>query len=165
MNALPRLLFVLVLVVVGVVVGTTALALPPEVASHFGSSGQADGWMPRAGYTALVVALSTLLPLLVACTSGLLPRITRLHKLVRHPDYWLEPARREAAQAFLANHACALGILLSLFMLGVHLLTLQANAAQPARLALGPFFALLGVFLALLVVWIVTLRLRFRMPG
>ncbi len=165
MNTLPRLLFVLVLVVVAVVIAATGGLLPPEVASHFGTNGLANGWMPRAGYLALVVALAVALPLLVACTSGLVPRMTRVARLVRHPEWWMAPERREATEAFLANHACALGMLLSLFVLGVHLLALQANTARPAVLPLGPFYALLGAFLALVAAWIATLMLRFRAPG
>lgn len=165
MNTLPRLLLALVLVVVAIVVGATGFGLPPEVASHFGAGGVANGWMPRAGYLALIVALATLLPLVVACTSGLVPRMTRVRKLVRRPEYWLAPERQEATQAFLANHACALGILLSLFMLGVHLLTLQANAVRPPQLPLAAFYALLGLFLAILAAWIGTLFLRFRIRG
>ena len=165
MNMLPRLLFAFVLIVVAIVIGATGGMLPPEVASHFGSGGVANAWMPRAGYVALVVALAAALPLIVACTSGLVPRMTRLAKLVRHPQWWLAPERREATEAFLANHACALGVLLSLFMLGVHLLVLEANATQPARLPMAPFYTLLGAFLALLAAWIGTLFLRFRTPG
>jgi len=165
MNTLPRLLLALVLVVVAIVVGATGSMLPPEVASHFGGGGVANGWMPRMGYVALIVALATLLPLAVACTSGLVPRVTRFRKLVRRPEYWLAPERQEATRAFLANHACALGILLSLFMLGVHLLTLQANAVRPAQLPMAAFYALLGVFLAFLAAWIGMLFLRFRIPG
>lgn len=165
MNTLPRLLFVLVLVVVAVVIGATGSTLPPEVASHFGANGIANGRMPRAAYVTLVVALAVVLPLLVACTSGLVPRMTRVAKLVRRPDWWLAPERREATEAFLANHACALGILLSLFILGVHLLTLQANTMRPPQLPMAAFYALVGGFIALLAAWIGTLMLRFRVPG
>lgn len=164
MNTLPRLLFVLVLVVVAVVIVATGSMLPPEVASHFGAGGAANASMRRARYVALVAALAVALPVVVACTSGLVPRLTRMSKLVRHQEWWLAPGRREATEAFLANHASALGMLLSLFMLGVHLLVLQANTTQPAELSMGPFYALLAAFLALVAAWIATLSVRFRLP-
>lgn len=164
MNTLPRVAFVVVLVVVPMLIWATAGTLPPDVASHFGPGGGANGWMPRTAYLGVILLLATALPLLVACTSGLTPRLTRVRKLVRHPDYWLAPGRREATETFLANHACALGILLSLFMLALHLLTLQANGTVPPALPEVAFFVVLGVFLASMAAWVAALHFRFRMP-
>lgn len=165
MTRLPHLLFVLVLVVAAAIVAGTSPALPPNVASHFGASGLADGWMPRAGYVAAMLALVTVLPLLVAATTGLVPRWSRRNRIMCHPDYWLAPPRKEATQAFLEAYACAFGSFLSLFMLGIHLLTVSANATDPARLPLTAFYTLIGVFLALLCGWMAGLYVRFRTPA
>ena len=165
MNRLPQLLFVLVLVVSTAIVLGTGPMLPARVASHFGPGGVANDWMPRAAYLTVMVALVTLLPLLVAATTGLLPRWSRRNKLMRHPEYWLAPPRKEATEAFLAATACAAAGVLSLYMLGLHLLTLMANATDPARLPLSPFYAMTGIFLALMGTWMAGLYLRFRTPG
>ena len=60
-------------------------------------------------------------------------------------------------------HACWLGIVLSLFLAGIHLLTVARERARtPPRLRRDAFFVLLGGFLALLAGWMVAMALRFR---
>lgn len=63
--ALPLLLAVL-----AAFVWFTSAALPEVVASHFGSSGAADGFMPRGVYIAVFLALIVGVPLLLAFLPG-----------------------------------------------------------------------------------------------
>lgn len=162
MNVIPRLLFVLALVLVPVVVWTTSADLPARVASHFGNGGLANGWMPRDGYLALMLGLTTLLPLLVVAMTGFIPRIAVSQIKLPDRGHWLSPARRGETLAWLASHACWLGLVLMLFLGGIHVLTVQANLRVPPRLSEPHFFTLLGAFVVLLVLWIVALGLRFR---
>lgn len=162
--SVPRALFLLLLVVAPIVLWGTGRGLPPMVASHFGHAGDANGFMPREGYLVVMTALVTLLPLLLAVTNGLIPRLTP-KRMVRDPGYWLAPPRREASMHALGTLSCVLGMLLCLFMLAVHFLVLQANAQQPPQLPMPAFFALLGVFLACLAAWMLTLFLRFPRPA
>lgn len=162
---LSRLLFALVLVVAPAVIWGTRGALPPEVASHFDANGLADGTLPRNAYLVVVLALATLLPIVVAVTTGLVSHLSRRPKLMRDADYWFAPPRREATQAFLRDHACRLGTLLSALIVGLHLLTVVANRSVPPQLPMPGFFALLASFVALVLAWIAALALRFRTPG
>ncbi|MFO1314750.1 MAG: DUF1648 domain-containing protein [Burkholderiales bacterium] len=162
MILIPRLLFVLALVVVPVLVYTTSADLPSRVASHFGNGGAANGWMSRDGYVVLMLALTTLVPLFVVALTGFIPRIAASQIKIADRDHWLSPARQSETLAWLASHACWLGLVLMLFLGGIHVLTVQANARVPARLAEPHFFVLLGLFLALLVAWIAGLAVRFR---
>ncbi len=162
MTVIPRLLFVLALVLVPVIVYTTSADLPARVASHFGNGGVANGWMPRDVYLALMLALTTLLPLLVVGLTGFVPRVATSQIKIAHREHWLAPARRGETLAWLASHACWLGLVLMLLLGGMHVLTVQANARIPARLSEPHFFALMGAFVALLLLWIVALGLRFR---
>ncbi len=165
MTRLLRLALILVIAVAVAVVIGTGVGLPPEVASHFGRSGAADGWMSRPAYLAVMVALVVLAPLATAATAGLVPRWTRRSRLMRDPEYWLAPPRRAATDAFREGHACALGIALCLFLAGMHLLVIEANATVPPHLPLPHFFALLGAFLACTGLLLAVLFLRFRTPG
>jgi hypothetical protein len=146
MSAIPRLLFVLALVVVPIFIVGTSSGLPDPVASHFGVGGLPNGWMGRDGYVALMVALSTLLPLFVVAVTGLLPE------------------RRQATRDWLINNACTMGIILTLFLAALHALLLEANALTPARLPEPPFFAVLAAFVVTLIVWIAWTRQHFRRP-
>jgi len=165
MNVLPRLVFVLVLVLVAVVIYATSAPLPPRVATHFGPGGVANGFMTRDGYVAFILAFATLLPILMTGLIGFVPGIAASNIKGRARGYWLARERREASLAWIGSHACWLGVLLCVFLLGVHLLTVQANMLSQPRLPESSMFALLGVFLAALGVWIAMLLSRFRTVG
>lgn len=162
MSIIPRLLFALALVVVPALVYATSAGLPEQVATHFGLGGVPNGWMPRTGYVAFILAFTTLLPLVVVATSGLVPSLTMSSRMVGNRDYWLAPPRREATLGFLASHACWMGIVLTLFLGGVHLLVVQANARTPPQLAQAPLFVLLAALLVAIALWVIALKLRFR---
>ena len=162
MNVIPRVLFVLALVLVPVLVWTTSADLPARVATHFGNGGVPNGWMSHDAYLALMLPLTTLLPLFVVAVTGFVPRLALSQIRVANREHWLSPARRDETLAWLASHACWLGLVLMVFLGGIHLLTVQANARVPIRLSEPHFFALLGVFVALLAGWIVAMTLRFR---
>lgn len=164
MSAIPRLLFVLVLVVVPIFIVGTSSGLPDPVASHFGVGGLPNGWMGRDGYVALMVALSTLLPLFVVAVTGLLPGLALAKARIANRDYWLAPERRQATRDWLINNACTMGIILTLFLAALHALLLEANALTPARLPEPPFFAVLAAFVVTLIVWIAWTRQHFRRP-
>jgi len=162
MAMIPRLLFVLMLIVGPVVVWTTSTGLPARVASHFGRGGIANGWMTHDGYIAFMLAFIVLVPLVVVAATGLVPRLATSRISLPHRQYWLAPERKEATVGWFASHGCALGVLLILFRLGVHFLTLEANTRTPARLDESEFFMVLVGFLVLLAIWIVAIALRFR---
>ena len=162
MAIIPRLLFVLAVVIAPIVVYATSAVLPAKVASHFGLGGLANGWMPRDVYVAVMVALTLLLPLLVTLTTGFIPSLAFSKLKAPAREYWNAPQRRPETLAWLKAHSCWLGILLALFLCGVHLLLVQANARTPPRLDEPQFFVLMAIFVVLLVVWLVRLTLRFR---
>jgi uncharacterized membrane protein len=161
MGIIPRLMFVLVIVVAPILVWTTSAPLPARVATHFANGGQANGWMTRDGYVMFMLLMTTALPLVVVALTGFIPRIAMSQIAQGKRAYWLTPERREATLAWLASHACAMGVLLTVFLLGIHLLTIEANERTPARLDESAFFAVLIGFIVLLVIWIVTMALRF----
>jgi hypothetical protein len=161
MGVIPRLLFVLVLIVAPIVVWTTSAPLPARVATHFARGGLANGWMPHDGYVVFMLLMTTALPLALVAVTGFVPRLAISQISLPKRAYWLSPERREATLAWLAGHACTLGGLITAFLLGIHLLTVEANRHTPARLDESAFFVVLAGFLVLLVIWIVTMALRF----
>ena len=161
MAVIPRLLYVLALVVAPIVVWTTSAALPGRVASHFGRGGLANGFMNHDTYLVFMLAMTTLVPLCVVAMTGFIPRVAISQIGRRKRDFWLSPQRRDATLGWLASHACFMGVLLSAFLVGIHLLTVEANARSPARLDESAAFAAVAAFVVLLIVWIGALALRF----
>lgn len=165
MANIARMLFVLVLVVAPVVVFATTAGLPPRVASHFGPGGAANGFMPRDAYLALMLALTTVLPVFVVAITGFVPSLALSRLKAGSRDYWLVPERRAETLAWLANGACWMGIALTLFLTATHLLVVRAHATQPPQMPETAFQALLGIFVALTALWVLRMGLRFRKPG
>lgn len=69
------------------------VVLPESVATHFDSSGQADGWMSKPG----AIATALLIPLIVVFPMPLLSRIAlRWPSLINSPnrDWWMATAPR-----------------------------------------------------------------------
>ena len=162
MSRLARLLFILVLIIATILISATSNHLPAQVASHFGTGGAPNGWMSRNDYRLVILAFAVGLPVAVVGGSMLLPRLEDTRINIPHRDYWLAPARRDATFRYLAAHAYWLGALLVVFIAGIHLLLLDANAAQPPRLAGQLLATLLVLFLAALAVWIATMAIHFR---
>lgn len=138
------------LIVVGVViVVTTSSALPPWVASKFGSGGAPIGAMSRDGYIALMAALVGLTPAAMIVLGGWLPgRLGSAIRVGRQvvPERHVASARR-IVQGFMLAMAAAMVA----FMVAMHLLIVRAHAASPPRLEEAPFFVLIAVFIVVLL--------------
>ena len=162
MSQIARPLFVLLLVIGAIVIGATTDQLPAQVASHFAAGGTANGWMSRRGYMLFMLVFTVVIPLGIVFGMSLLPRMSDKAINLPNREHWLSPTRREATFRFLTAHACWLGSLMVVFIVGIHLLLIAANATQPPHLPTQPFITLLVLFLAALAIWAATLVRRFR---
>ena len=184
MHRLAWLLFVLCLAASATFIVATTLALPEQVASHFGSGNAANGFMTRGGYLAFIgrispekrvldarsgplqpgpVARRTLSnPIILATMVGLLPRMRPNAINLPHRDYWLEPKRREATMGALSALGAWLGSLTTIFIAAMHYVLIVANETSPPQLPADLFRMLLIGFVVGIALWIGTLLLRFR---
>lgn len=142
----------------------TAGALPERVPTHFGAGGVPNAWMTPGGYTLFMLALTLGLPLLVAASVGLAPRLAPRLVNLPHRDHWLAPERRDGSLAFLGRQGCRLGCLMVLLAAGVHWLVLRASRLSPPRLEEGLLLAMLGAFVVALTAWIIAMFRRFPRP-
>ena len=154
--------FLLLLIVLVAFVWRTSQALPPVVASHFSASGAANGFMPRATYTTLVVALVVGAPLLLALVPA--AAAGRGAKDLNVPDreYWLAPERREATSAYIRGHGRWFAAAVALFLTYAHWLVVRANELRPPILSTAGIVSGLVVFFLALAVWVAVLFRRFR---
>lgn len=157
--------FVLLIVAVLVFVMTTAAPLPQIVASHFGASGAADGYMPRKAYVGALLIIVIGAPLVLAVLPHQLGKRRSDSLNIPHRSYWLAPARREETLAFLWQHGLWFAALLTVFLAYVHWLVVAANRLQPPRLATADLLGALVCFFLLLIVWLALLFRRFRLPS
>jgi uncharacterized membrane protein len=143
----------------------TTQQLPPIVASHFGASGEANGFMPRTAYVVVMSLLAVGTPLFVAFVPSLMFNGSSNNINIPNREYWLAPARRKDTISFLARALQYFAIGLALFLGYLHWLVVQANQLHPPALPFANAFFPLVIFLVTLVVWLVMLFGRFRKPA
>ena len=140
----------------------TGTQLPATVASHFGASGQADAFMPRAAYLLVMGIAGAALPGIIVIVQRRIMRKRPQQVNLPNRDYWLAPQRREATVQAVTRHMMLFGLGLSLLMAFAHWEVVQANLREPPRLASGRFVAAIGVFIAATAWWVYRLYARFR---
>jgi hypothetical protein len=157
-----RLTFMLLVVCASVFVWLTSLGLPAVVASHFGATGFANGFMPRGFYIRFMLAFAIGLPVLIVVASRL--RFDKPGARINLPnrDYWLAPERREQTVSFLREHVLRLGATLVAFLCYVHWLVVRANEAQPAHISIPWLWSGVAAFVVATLVWLKVLMGRFR---
>jgi uncharacterized membrane protein len=144
----------------------SSLSLPARIASHFGPSGRANGFMPRESYICFMVALVVVLPIFVVYLPSWL--IARAGNNINLPNkqYWLAAERREETLDFLRLSMFRLGYLLVAFLSYVHWLVVRANAVVPQSLETSWMVGGLAfLFASMFAVVLALLRHFGRIPG
>ena len=139
--------------------------LPERVASHFGSSGAADGWTSRTAFVATYVGLIGAMGLLYNGLAWGLPRLPVSMINLPRRDYWLSPERRERTLQDLGEQIAEIGTAFVLFLMLVFHLSIRANLDKTFRLDPAVVGSALIVFLAVLVCWLGRLIWRYARTG
>jgi transcriptional regulator with XRE-family HTH domain len=136
--------------------------LPPLVASHFGAAGDANGWMSRDHFVAIMGGMLGLLPL--ALQTGLVLALRFGGLNIPNKRYWLAPARRAAAVRSLHAHVAWLCVGLSAFLAWLFWQVAAANRESAAHPALHPhaMTMALAVLLVAMTAWVGSIGHRFR---
>ena len=107
--------------------------------------------------------MTTLLPLVVVASIGLVPRLATSRLSIRHREHWLAPQRRAATHGDARRHGPARSAWCLIAVPHGHPLpharSERAHAGAPDE---GTFFAVLGGFLVVLVAWIAFIGLPLR---
>lgn len=140
----------------------TSDSLPATVASHFGASGMANGFMPRAFYVRFMLTLTVLLPLGLTSLTNLTLRISETRLNLPNREYWLAPERRDETVEYLRQQNVRFGYMLAVFLCYVHWLVLRANAVTPPTLSTPGIVAGLIVFAVSVIFWSINFIGHFR---
>ena len=158
-------LFGLLVVCAAAFVWLTSSLLPDSVASHFGSEGIADGFMPHAFYICFMLAFVIGLPVLLVSVTWLAIANPKAGINLPNGHYWLAKERRAEAVAFLQHGVLWFGVLLVVFLCYAHWLVVLANEVNPPRLSESWFIGGLIAFGTAMIVWLVVLLGHFRRAG
>ena len=142
----------------------SGLAMPDLVASHFDSSGAADGFMPRHAYIGLTLVLVIGLPALGVGLAGWTLGRPNARINIPHRAWWLAPQRRaETIERLLAGLRGFTAVLI-VFLGYTHGLVVVANRRASPALPEPWFVGGLAVFLLFVIVWLVRFMRGFRRP-
>ena len=158
------MVFFLVLAGAALFVTQTGQTLPDIVATHFGASGAANGFMTRSFYVRFMLVFVVLLPLSLSFLINRVLRLPNTRVNIPNREYWLAPERRAGTVELLRRHMRFFGVLLVAFLCYVHWLVVQANRVAPPTLDSSRFTGGLAAFMVALISWIVVLRRNFRRP-
>lgn len=138
--------------------------LPERVATHFGPGGEPNDWMDRTSAAILLGGFQLVFPLLLLSVVRLLKWIPNAFINIPHREYWLAPARRESALAWLARPMSGIAGLTAALLVVTSHLTFRANV-RTGRLEEFPFFVCLATYLAGTFLLVIRILRRFgRVP-
>jgi serine/threonine-protein kinase len=134
---------------------------PERVATHFGWSGEPNGWMNRDAHATFVIGMGVGLSLFVLGLFSIIRALGGKGLNVPNRSYWLEPERREATLNFMTTWGSWLACWFVVFTAALHWLIWQANTRTPAAMSGTHLGWITGGFVAGLFFWITALFFRF----
>lgn len=120
--------------------------MPERMATHFGPSGQPDGWMSRTSAVVFQAALQIGLPALFVAIAWTLPRFPNSMINLPHREYWLAPERRAATLQHMSRMLLQIALAVAIFIPIIGHLVFDANRRE-GPLSIIPFMVALVAFL------------------
>jgi uncharacterized membrane protein len=108
--------------------------LPDVVASHFGASGAANGWMPRDTHVLLAQGLLIFLTAMFCFMGWIMARIPAKWVNLPNKSYWFAAEREADTRRHLSGWGYGFGAVVNLFLIFAFHLTYRANLADPVAL-------------------------------
>jgi uncharacterized membrane protein len=138
--------------------------LPERMASHYGASGEPNGFMMRGDFFVFYAGIYGLVITLFLAMPSVLSRIPRELVNIPHREYWLVDERWPEALDRTGRWMAWFGVAMTVFAAGVLQLVLRSNLMR-APLENGPMWVLLGGFFAFTGIWLAALYRAFRPPA
>ncbi len=137
--------------------------LPERIASHFGPSGEANGWMDKSTFAIFIAGIFTFDTILFANVASTIRRTPDAKINLPHKEYWLAPERRDSTMDVIGGYMLWFGAATQILLAGVFRLVYQANLSSAPKLN-DRVWIYLGVYLVFTLCWLVSMVSRFRRP-
>jgi uncharacterized membrane protein len=137
--------------------------LPRRMASHFGPSGAADGFMSRDRFLMVMALVSGVPVLLCAALPALIRHVPSEAINMPNRDYWLSPERRERSLSRLSFWLEWLAVPIAALLVLVVDLTLRANVGR-AGLDMSVFGAGFVAYVGGTAFLVIAMLRDFRVP-
>lgn len=138
--------------------------LPAIVPSHFNAAGEADRWMAKGPFLALLAGV-TVIYLAVFFVAVMLVRRSP-ESVINLPqkDYWLAPERAAATRRTIVRELFKIAAATQALHIVITQLAVEVALGRRATLGALWWVALIA-YLVILLWWLVALYRRFRRPG
>jgi len=133
--------------------------LPERIASHFGSSGEPDGWSSKTEFITVYLGTAGFTVALFLGAGLLMKKVPDKAINMPRKDYWLAPERREQTLADVSARLTWLASLTVLLLIDTFHQTIMVNLGQADTLT-HPWLSL-GLYAALFIVWIITMLKKY----
>jgi uncharacterized membrane protein len=161
---IPRIVYLLLLIIGLLQIAHIYPELPARVASHFDANGNPNGWAPKEGFLILTFMIVGI-PAVILFAGPNLAKIKRPERInLPNKDYWLAPEHAEETQRFFRTQ-------MSWFACGVLFVLLYGTSqAMNANLPGAHFdstkmFRVISAFVAFAILWtILTIRHFSHVP-
>ena len=139
--------------------------LPDQIASHFNSNGEPDGWQSNRWFFAFyagmlgVMLLSFIgLPLTFRCMPS-------RYINVPNKDYWFSEKHKHNTIRDLQTRMAWCGVFTLVFIIVIYQLLITLNLNPPPKLPETKFWLLLSVYIVFLSGWCIALWRAYRLPS
>jgi len=139
--------------------------LPEVVASHFGASGVANGWMPRDTHVLLAQGLFLFLTAMFCFMGWIMARIPAKWVNLPNKDYWFSAEREAETRRHLASWGHGFGAVVNLFLIFAFHLVYRANLSSPVAFDNTAMIAGLVAFVIASLGSTIMLLLRYGKAG
>jgi serine/threonine-protein kinase len=134
--------------------------LPEQVAVHFGSNGEPNGWSGKGEFALLMCGMEALFVVFALVLTVVLDRIPAALVNIPNRNYWLAPERRVQSMEFIKNQVVWMEVATLGFFVALAQLVILANLGDsPPRLT-SDFWYVFAAFVGVML-WL-ALRLVFR---
>ncbi len=132
-------------------------ALPPVVASHFDSNGNANGWMGHNSFLVFIAGMGLLGLVVVPGLGALAARHPGRYINVPNRRYWLRPENQVRFRSMFTALTMGIGAAIALLIGAANLATIYANTKQPANMV-PPGGFVVGICVAVAVGLVLIIR-------
>jgi uncharacterized membrane protein len=137
-------------------------ALPDQVAIHFSSTGDANGWSSKSGF-AITAGIELAVAIVLFIFASLLKHLPIWLINIPNKSYWLSPEHAEATRAYLVDWVRWLLLVTLAYLVVLNTDTISANFVRPRPTPYSIWPTV--TFVVLLAAFVIDLLLHFRKRG
>ena len=136
-------------------------ALPPVVASHFDSNGNANGWMDHTAWMVFMAVMGLVALVVIPGLGAVAARHPGRYVSIPNRRYWLLPENQVRFRRQYTALTMGIGAAMALLIGAANLAVVYANTKTPGHLAPPSGLVIVG-FIAAAVVGLALIYRRFR---